>query len=239
MAETVTVKNGTVHLMYTKEYEEKTRRFLSGRYGEDAAEIIWNKTHDKYMKSLEEYPDLGGKKGTHSLAVYGGLLVFCMYESLPDRPDITELQNYANDMFMGPFTKLGKLFNLNRMVDMRLINEVFRSTAKKDMRAYERYPDGFCTQYEPYDSENRISRYHFTKCPNAEYAKRHGLLHVLPLLCNCDFFGISEIHGKLVRMGTCGNSDICDYMVMGDKNPLADRYEEVRDEGGFIISRKK
>ncbi len=68
---------------------------------------------------------------------------------------------------------------------------------------------------------------------------RNNLLHVLPLLCNCDFFGIEELHGKLIRRGTCGNSAVCDYLVVGDKNPIAAEYETVTDEGGFLVSRKK
>ena len=27
------------------------------------------------------------------------------------------------------------------------------------------------------------------------------------------FFRISEIHGTLIRCGTCGNSDVCDYLT--------------------------
>ena len=81
--------------------------------------------------------------------------------------------------------------------------------------------------------------YHFTQCPNAEFAKSHNLLHVLPLLCNSDFYGISEIHGKLIRCGTCGNSDRCDYLVVGDRNPLTELYTTETDENGFIVSRKR
>lgn len=54
----------------------------------------------------------------------------------------------------------------------------------------------------------------FTQCPNAEIAKKYGLLQVLPMLCNCDFYGISQIHGKLIREGTCGNSTKCDYYMV-------------------------
>ena len=92
---------------------------------------------------------------------------------------------------------------------------------------------------EPYDRAHHAARYHFTQCPNAGFARSHGLLHVLPLLCNSDFFGISEIHGQLIRCGTCDNSGRCDYLVVGDKNPLAKAYETVTDAGGFLVSRKK
>ena len=74
---------------------------------------------------------------------------------------------------------------------------------------------------------------------NADFAKKHDLLHVLPLLCNSDFFGISEIHGTLIRRGTCGNSDVCDYLVVGSDNPMAAEYVTVSDEQGFLVSRKR
>ena len=84
-----------------------------------------------------------------------------------------------------------------------------------------------------------VARYHFIQCPNAEFARRHDLLHVLPLMCNSDFFGIGELHGQLIRCGTCGNSDKCDYLIVGSKHKLAAEYETVTDERGFLVSRRK
>ena len=125
---------------------------------------------------------------------------------------------------MEPFTKLGKVFNLNRSADMWLIDKVFQRVGKRDRRDIEKWPEGFINVSEPYDKEHHASRYCFTQCPNAEIAKKLGLIHVLPLLCNSDFFGISEIHGQLIRCGTCGNSDRCDYLVVGSKNPIFSFY---------------
>ena len=64
-------------------------------------------------------------------------------------------------------------------------------------------------------------------------------MHVLPLFCNSDYWGISQIHGTLIRCGTCGNSDKCDYCVVGSENPMAKEYEIVKDEAGFLVSKKK
>lgn len=140
---------------------------------------------------------------------------------------------------MGAFTKLGKIFDLNRNTDMRLIDMVFKRVGKRDQKDIKKYPAGFINVTEPYNKEHHAARYHFTQCPNAEFAKSHGLLHVLPLLCNSDFFGISEIHGKLIRCGTCGNSDRCDYLVVGNRNPITDLYVTEVDENGFMVSKKK
>ena len=220
-------------------YSKKVQSWLVDRYGSEQAQSIWQQVVENYNGYLTELPDYGGKKNGHATAIYGGLLIFALYPALPDQPPIAELNEFVQNLFMKPFTKLGKVFNLNRSADMWLIDKVFQRVGKRDRRDIEKWPDGFVNVSEPYDKEHHASRYSFTQCPNAEIAKKLGLLHVLPLLCNSDFFGISEIHGQLIRCGTCGNSDVCDYLVVGSNNPIAKEYETVTDERGFLISRKK
>ena len=220
------------------QYCEKIKQWLANRYGADA-DAVWQKTAKNYAAYLSDAPDYGGKKNGHANAIYGGMLVFALYQSLPDQPPVSELRDFVQELFMAPFTKLGRVFDLNRAFDMWLIDKVFRKSGNRDRRDIEKYPAGFINIDEPYDREHRIARYSFTQCPNAEFAKKHGLLHVLPLLCNSDFFGISEIHGTLIRCGTCGNSERCDYCVVGSENPLAKEYEIVTDELGFLVSRKR
>ena len=219
-------------------YKNPVRKWLAGRYETEQAEEIWQRTVKNYNAYLADLPDLGGKKSGHAGAIYGGLLVFALYPALPDQSPISELQVFVQTMFMGPFTKLGKIFNLNRAFDMRLINIIFRRSGDTDRKQIAAWPAGFINVSEPYDKEHHAARYHFTQCPNAEFAKSHGLLHVLPLLCNSDFFGISEIHGRLIRCSTCGNGNRCDYLVVGNENPIAKEYETVTDEGGFLVSRR-
>ncbi len=219
-------------------YPKKYKKWLKERYGEEA-DRIWAQTVRQYNDYLHDLPDYGGKKNGHAIAIYGGILMFAWYVSLPDQPPIAELQPFVNSLFMGSFTRLGKIFDLNRPRDMKLIDMIFRRSGNRDRKDIEHYPAGFVNVDVPYDKEHHTARYYFKQCPNAEFAKAHGLLHVLPLGCNCDFFGISEIHGTLIRCGTCGNSDVCDYCVVGNKNPLASEYEIVTDENGFLISRKK
>ena len=220
-------------------YGKQVRSWLKDRYGGTEAIKIWEQVQENYQNYLPDLPDYGGSKNGHAKAIYGGLLVFALYSALPDQPPVSELEDFVQHMFMAPFTKLGKVFNLNRPRDMWLIDKVFRKSGNRDRRDAVRYPDGFINVDVPYDKEHRAARYSFTQCPNAEFAKKHGLLHVLPLLCNSDFFGIREIHGQLIRCGTCGNSDVCDYLVVGSDNPITKEYETVSDERGFLVSRKR
>ena len=220
-------------------YGKQVRSWLKDRYGGTEAIKIWEQVQENYQNYLPDLPDYGGSKNGHAKAIYGGLLVFALYSALPDQPPVSELEDFVQHMFMAPFTKLGKVFNLNRPRDMWLIDKVFRKSGNRDRRDAVRYPEGFINVDVPYDKEHHAARYSFTQCPNAEFAKKHGLLHVLPLLCNSDFFGIHEIHGQLIRCGTCGNSDVCDYLVVGSDNPIAKEYETVSDERGFLVSRKR
>lgn len=220
-------------------YTGPVRAWLADRYDATQADAIWAEVMRSYDAYLTDLPDLGGRKNGHAKAIYGGLLVFALYPALPDRPPIEELQDFVQSLFMEPFTTLGKVVNLNRSFDIRLIDRVFRASGNRDRRDATAWPAGFINVDGGFDKTQRATSYRFTQCPNAEFAKTHGLLHVLPLLCNSDFFGISELHGRLIRCGTCGNSDRCDYLVVGDKNPLTAEYETVTDEGGFLVSRKR
>ena len=227
------------HIIYPKQYKKTVRRWLRKRYGAKPAEEIWEQTQKNYVAYLNDLPDYGGKKNGHAAAIYGGLLVFALYPALPDQPPVAELQDFMNSMFMGHFKKLGRIFDLNHGWTMRLIDKIFRKSGDRDRRDALKYPDGFINVDAPYDKERQAASYCFTQCPNAEFAKSHNMLRILSLCCNCDFYGISQIHGKLIRRGTCGNSDVCDYLVVGNRNPIADEYETVTDDMGFLVSRKK
>ena len=220
------------------EFCAEVEKWLKDRYGEEEGAKLWEATGRQYNQYLEELPDYGGKKASHAVAIYGSIVIFSMYPLLPDHPPVEELQEFVTNLFMSQFVKLGKVFNLNRSFDMWLINKVFQNVGKKDQKQYIQYPASFCNVSEPYDKENHAARYHFTQCPNAEFAKKYNLMQVLPLFCNSDYWGISQIHGTLIRCGTCGNSDKCDYCVVGSENPMAKEYEIVKDQAGFLVSRK-
>ena len=71
--------------------------------------------------------------------------------------------------------------------------------------------------------------YEFTACPAAEFAKKHGLLKIMPALCNPDFEAMELIHVKLVRKTTCANGNKCDYTICGDRDAYPKEHPEYRD----------
>ncbi|MCM1192332.1 MAG: L-2-amino-thiazoline-4-carboxylic acid hydrolase [Acetatifactor muris] len=143
------------------------------------------------------------------------------------------------EMFMASFRTLGKIFNANHRWTMNLLGFIFKAAAGKTNKHVGEYPDDFAAAIQPYDRKNGIVRYSLTKCPIAEFAKKHGVTEWMPLMCNCGYMALAHINAGLIRTGTCTKCDECDYLVSGDENPVMNRYEHIKDEKGFIASRRK
>ena len=144
-----------------------------------------------------------------------------------------------SESFFGSFEAMGKVFDLNRKLDNRLAARIFQKANDIRVEEIKTFPASFRMGSCSYDKEKGIIRYSFTQCPNAEFAKRHNMEDVLPVLCNCDHLAMQAIHAVLIREGTCVISDECDYCIVGDKDPLAKEYELVEKENGLLVSVRK
>ena len=132
-----------------------------------------------------------------------------------------------------------KIFDLNRRPDNRLAGRIFQKTSDIRVKEIGQFPASFRMGYFSYDKERGIVRYNFTQCPNAEFAKRHHMENVLPLMCNCDHLAMQKLHAVLIRKGTCVTSECCDYCIVGDRNPLAKEYDLIKSDNGLLLSVKK
>jgi hypothetical protein len=131
---------------------------------------------------------------------------------------------------------MGKVFDLNRKPDNKLASKIFQKANDIRVGEIKRFPESFRMGSCSYDKENGIIRYSFTQCPNAEFAKRHHMEDVLPVLCNCDHLAMQAIHAALIREGTCVTADRCDYCIVGNRNPIAAEYDLVAAGNGLLLS---
>ncbi|MCM1523878.1 MAG: L-2-amino-thiazoline-4-carboxylic acid hydrolase [Ruminococcus sp.] len=226
------------HMIYSAHAKKVLLDFIHKEYGGDA-ETVWETVQKKYAEFLKDAPDYGGKKSPHAAQIYDAVLLMSFCACAPKKHTVEELQPVAFDIFMSAFKLLGKFFDANNKWVMDIANSAFESANKKANKHAKNYPDDFTADIKPYDSENGIVRYNFTKCPLADFAKKHGLENRIVLCCNCDHIALGMIHASLIRTGTCVNSDACDYCICGDKNPLAEKYELVKDENGLLLSKRK
>ena len=227
----------TKHVCYTKNAKKCVQKLLRRYYDEKTAAVLWEKVQLQYCAYLEDEPAMAGAKITTS--IYDPILIFAWYAVIPDKPPLEDIQQDVYDCFMGSFDTLGRIFNLNRKADNRLANKIFRKTSDIREEEIKKFPSSFRMGGYDYDEDSGIIRYSFTQCPNAEFAKRHHMEDVLPVLCNCDHLAMQAIHAALIREGTCVTSDCCDYCIVGDKSPMAKEYEIVKAENGLMLSVRK
>lgn len=225
------------HAVYTKNAKKCVQKLLSRYYDEETASQLWEKIQLQYCEYLKSEPALGGVKITTS--IYDPILVFAWYAVIPDKPPLEDVQQDIYDCFMGSFNVLGKIFNLNRKLDNQLASKIFQGANDIRVKEIKQFPESFRMGSCSYDPENGIIRYSFTQCPNAEFAKRHHMEDVLPVMCNCDHLAMQKLHATLIREGTCVTSDCCDYCIVGDQNPLAAQYQLIKQENGLLVSMKK
>ena len=227
----------TKHMAYTKNAKKCVQKLLRRYYDKHTAEKLWEKVQLQYCEYLKDEPALAGLKITTS--IYDPILIFAWYAVVPDKPPLEEVQQDIYKSFFGSFDLIGKVFDLNRKPDNKLAASIFQKVNDVRVEEIKKFPESFRMGSCSYDKDNSIVRYSFTQCPNAEFAKRHHMEDMLPVLCNCDHLAMQAIHAALIRKGTCVTSDCCDYCIVGDKNPIAEEYELVKAENGLLISVRK
>lgn len=225
------------HVLYSKQAKACVQKLLRRYYDPQTAAALWERVQLQYVDYLRDEPAMGGVKLTKS--IYDPILIFAWYAVVPDKPPLEDIQQDIFQCFMGGFEALGKIFNLNRRLDNRVANLAFKSAGNTRIREIERFPASFRMGTYDYDRENCVVRYCFTQCPNAEFAKRHHMESVLPLMCNCDHLAMQKLHATLIREGTCITADRCDYCIVGDQNPIAARYDLVKNQDGLLLSVRK
>ena len=224
----------TKHKVYSKNAKKCVQNLLHRYYSRHIAAELWEKVQLQYCAYLKDEPALAGLKITAS--IYDPILIFAWYAVIPDRPPLEEVQQDVYDCFMGSFNLLGRIFNLNRKPDNRLAGRIFRKTSDIRKEEIRKFPASFRMGSFDYDRKNGVVRYSFTQCPNAEFAKRHHMEDVLPVMCNCDHLAMQKLHAALIREGTCCTAACCDYCIVGDRNPIAAEYELVKAENGLLLS---
>lgn len=222
------------HICYSKRVKKIINEYLLRHYSETESKNKWEKIQLQYVEFLKDLPYLGGKKSGHNGTggTYDCIAIFAYYEVLKEKTSINELYEMNNKTFLPSFQALGKIVNANSPIMLRILNMAFVSTAKKDSKNSDERPTGYIMNAEPFD-KNRGIYYQFERCPIAEFAKKHNYLDIMPAFCNGDYPALEYIHAGLIRKHTCANSNICDYLIVGDKSPLLKEHQRKVDEKGY------
>ena len=69
----------------------------------------------------------------------------------------------------------------------------------------------------PEGDKNGISL-NLVGCPIVDFAKKHGYMDIMPLLCKVNHVQMEVLHGRLIRNHTVADgAEECDYWSLGDR----------------------
>lgn len=219
----------TCHVLYSKPCKKQIQQKIALHYPPEQREEVWEQVQLQYVDFLKDWrTDLGGKKNFHNGAGgnYDCIALMSYYVVCKAVTSLAEIEEMEGELFLPAFRKL-RFVDVNKPFWKRLLHRAFL-TAKKRC---DRWGD-FVMHVAPYEADKPIY-YEFTQCPTAEFAKQHGLLEVMPALCNPDFQGMELLHARLVRTTTCANGCKCDYAICGDRDPYLKEHPEYRDAQGY------
>ena len=222
------------HVLYSKPCKKQIQAKIALHYPPSQREAVWERVQRQYADFLSDWrTDLGGKKNFHNGTGgnYDCIALMAYYVVCKEVTGLEEIEEMEASLFLPSFRILSKFVDCNKPLFRKLLYKSFRNAK----RMCDKWGD-FQMQVAPLEDGKPIY-YEFTACPTAEFAKKNGLLEVMPALCNPDYRAMELIHARLVRTTTCSNGCKCDYTICGDRDPYLKEHPEYRDEAGYRRNR--
>lgn len=218
------------HVLYSKACRKQIRAKIGMHYPEGKRETVWEAVQRQYVCFLSDWrTDLGGKKNFHNGAggTYDCIAIMAYYVVCREATGLREIEEMESALFLPVFLILSLFVDCNKPFFRKLMHRSFRKA------------EGMCGRWRDYEmhvapyENDRPLYYEFTACPVAQFAKQHGLLEIMPAMCNPDYTAMELIHAKLVRRNTCSNGCRCDYTICGDRDDYLKEHPEYRDAAGY------
>ncbi len=193
------------------------RKTLKKHYGKAFADKTMRKAKSEYRAMLDRVDDIGADNPMAS-NIYMSFVFFAVYKAANGKITIKALRMTAHEaMEWKPLRLMGIFVNANKSSGIRAI----RKMMLKNAEWLEKHPEYKKVSWDFNFDESKYRDgyyYHFTQCPLNSFARREGMLDVLPVMCDMDFLTAGLMHAKLHRENTlAGGGKICDYWYVGDK----------------------
>ena len=220
----------SVHVLYSKPCKKQILSHIAQHYPPPEQEAVWTRVQQKYIEFITGWrTDLGGKKNFHNGpgGNYDCVALMAYYVVCKEKTSLAEIERMEAALFLPAFRTLSRFVNVKNPLVKRLLYKSFQNAK----RQCDKWGD-FVMRLAPFDKEKPIY-YEFTACPTADFARSHGLLSVMPALCNPDFEAMELLGARLVRTTTCANGCKCDYTICAAADPYCTQHPEYRDAAGY------
>lgn len=193
------------------------KKAVRRHYGKAFADAVMQKAKAEYRAMLLRADDVGAKNPMAS-NIYMCFVFFAFYRAAKGRITVSALRKLSVEVLdWKPLKLMGLFLNANKPSGIRALNRMMQKNAEW----LEQHPQYKAVSWDFHFDETRHRDgcyYHFTNCPLNNFARREGLLDVLPVMCDIDFLTAGLMHANLHREQTlAGGGTMCDYWYVGDQ----------------------
>ncbi|MCM1321826.1 MAG: L-2-amino-thiazoline-4-carboxylic acid hydrolase [Bacteroides sp.] len=197
------------------------RPILMRRYGEDGTAKLLRDMEPIYERFLAETPSIGGRANVMSKNLDMAIPFFALYEASGKNLSDDAINEMLDVVMISRFRKMGRFINFNRLDKPWIMKRIHRLVEKiaRKLNAHKG-KDWNNTWGIQVNSEGHDHGFAMTLvgCPIADFAKKHGYMDIMPLLCAGDIKAAEALHAKLIRHHTVAQgAEICDYWFVGDQ----------------------
>lgn len=179
---------------------------------------LWNKTFQLYKSFVDEAPDIGGKENNMSNNLYMALAIFAFYEAVDKKVTYEELRQMMTEYMPKNIPVISALLDFNKPKNQEKLKRRYEKYKALSDKKLDNGEWGNSWRVEMLPDNKKGVAFNLVGCPLADFAKKHGYLEIMSVLCDFDYITASLMHARLIRKHTVADgSQYCDYLYIGDK----------------------
>lgn len=179
---------------------------------------LWNKTFQLYKSFVDEAPDIGGKENNMSNNLYMALAIFAFYEAVDKKVTCEELRQMMTEYMPKNIPVISALLDFNKPKNQEKLKRRYEKYKALSDKKLDNGEWGNSWRVEMLLDNKKGVAFNLVGCPLADFAKKHGYLEIMSVLCDFDYITASLMHARLIRKHTVADgSQYCDYLYIGDK----------------------
>jgi len=196
------------------------RKSLKRRFGKNELNELLQNAKAVYRQMLERVDDVGSSNPMSS-NIYMCFVFLAVWKASDGKIGIEELrkitEEFVDNIDKGPTKVMGLFMDANKPGGIKSLGNMLH----KNARWLEKHPEYKAASWD-FNFDESLHKdgfyYHFTQCPLNNFARKEGMLDVLPVMCDIDHLTARLMHASLHREQTlAGGGSICDYWYVGDK----------------------
>jgi len=218
--------------------------FLRRRFDLQKTEQIYQRIEELDEKYRREEPYIGNKDNMMADNLYQSYCMFALYEAMDRQMTQEDIQELVDIYFEQSMAHMPKKLNLSILTRSRFLKGMlYKYMEHYAMRANaqkgKEWGNTWGIKVNPDKRETGIAL-NLVGCPLADFARKHDMMDILPIMCNIDHRSVETFGMKLYRDKTVSNGNAeCAYWVVDSQSKEANLFVNEKNQDGLILSRMK